>query len=148
MKYLIPLFLFVIGSCSLKQDWSNEDVAIWNICGRPSFSENSTEYQRQSILSHTKIPDEKISFIGKVVDVRANEMDGVYIVLETPYIKEKSITTVYAFVPPNYPRRPFPEELMKKDIVRVRGKYIAYCNVVENRYLHDIAIDSFDSIPR
>ena len=148
MRYIIPLFLLIIGSCSFEQRWSDKDIAIWETCiVRKDFTSKNTEYQRALFWAPLQEGwvGTKVSFIGKVVDVKFNPMNGVYIILESPI--NDTGTNVYAYIPEHYGHRPFPEEMMKGDIIEVAAKYNIFCDVAKDRYIHDVVVESFYRIP-
>jgi len=147
----IVLFMFVLISIwNLPADYAKQDLKIWSTCGRfldsIGLPQNATEYQKT--INFNLISDResgnKISFIGRVIDVKENPMDGVYIILQNPYSKENNDTDVYAFVPTHYGAQPLPEEIFKRNIIKVYGQYSGFCQAAKDRYLIDIIIERFE----
>lgn len=137
----IPLSLIFVGD-----KYDKSDLEIWDICrmsAKNSSSQDATELQRSQVISplQDEMSGEKVTFIGRVVDVRMNPMDGVYVILKTPLSKEDGDTDVYAFFPIQYNSHPLPDELFKRDVVKVYGQYSGFCEPVKDKYLLNIIME-------
>ena len=126
---------------SYQPHYAPEQLAPWNVCGiiHPNLTTIQQEQQAQSTQSLNGL---SVSLIGRVVDVRDNPMDGVYIILASPVAKTD--TVIYAKVPADYAHRPLPEELHKGDVIKLLGQYREACQIIQGTFVSDVAVEVFE----